>query len=184
MPASPSIGCSCRHFRRRHDQPHLVYDDLRPAGPCAIVIVCAGITKKPIGRSACWRLFRHRARQNRQLHLAPLQMSPAGGRAFGCFFPMPFSERALLKIPTGVTLSCFLLLRRLRTPRQHRRGLRALSRAVALLAPDRRISDEGMVNTGGRSAAPIPTARATTSSASRGKGTRRLQPQKPQPAPA
>lgn len=28
----------------------------------------------------------------------PLQMSPAGGRAFNCFFPMPFSERALLEI--------------------------------------------------------------------------------------
>jgi hypothetical protein len=28
----------------------------------------------------------------------PLQMSPAGGRAFNCFFPMPFSERALIEI--------------------------------------------------------------------------------------
>jgi hypothetical protein len=28
----------------------------------------------------------------------PLQMSPANGRAFNCFFPMPFSERALLEV--------------------------------------------------------------------------------------
>lgn len=28
----------------------------------------------------------------------PLQMSPGDGRAFNCFFPMPFSERALIEV--------------------------------------------------------------------------------------
>src|SRR5512144_171179 len=28
----------------------------------------------------------------------PLQMSPANGRAFNSFFPMPFSERALIEV--------------------------------------------------------------------------------------
>ncbi len=28
----------------------------------------------------------------------PLQMSPANGRSFNCFFPMPFSERALFEV--------------------------------------------------------------------------------------
>ena len=29
---------------------------------------------------------------------APLQMSPEDGKAFNCWFPMPFKERALLPV--------------------------------------------------------------------------------------
>jgi len=47
----------------------------------------------------------------------PLQMSPAEGRSFNCFFPMPFSERAVVEITSECDLEVMFVTTQATPPR-------------------------------------------------------------------